>query len=136
MPRPNQKIDVSAVVELDEFRQVKRAKCLYKQHSVHFESPESLLCAMQCEMPTACQIGAWLAGGFYFIRGAEPITRHPFGSYAACLTPNTAQNILARLKRRPFAAGGSGAGASPPANIDQFAIDRRYGLSGRCAGVG
>lgn len=101
MPRPNQKIDVSAVVELDEFRQVKRAKCLYKQHSVHFESPESLLCAMQCEMAYGL---AKLAPGLQvdFISYevfVKSITRHPFGSFAACLTPNTAQNILARLEK-------------------------------------
>ena len=101
MPRPNQKIDVSAVVELDEFRQVKRAKCLYKQHSVHFESPESLLCAMQCEMAYGlAKLAPGLQADFISYEAfVNSITRHPFGSFAACLTPNTAQNILARLEK-------------------------------------
>lgn len=101
MPRPNQKIDVSAVVELDEFRQVKRAKCLYKQHSVHFESPESLLCTMQCEMAYGlAKLAPGLQADFISYEAfVNSITRHPFGSYAACLTPNTAQNILARLEK-------------------------------------
>ncbi len=101
MPRPNQKIDVSAVVELDEFRQVKRAKCLYKQHSVHFESPESLLCTMQCEMAYGLAKSApGLQAKFISYEAfVKSITRHPFGSYAACLTPNTAQKILTRLEK-------------------------------------
>ena len=137
---PNQKIDVSAVVELDEFRQVKRAKCLYKQHCVHFESPESLLCTMPCKWPTALPKSApGLQAKFISYEAfVNAITRHPFGSFAACLTPNTAQKILTRLEKDsllPLVDLALGQYTRRQTSA-QFAVDRRYGLSGRCAGFG
>lgn len=101
MPRPDQRIDVSAVLELDEFRNVKRAQCQYKQHCVHVDAVESLVEGLSSEMifalakalPTLCPVyGAYDAF-------AERVRTHPFGAYVCCLTPEGAQTTLARLKK-------------------------------------
>lgn len=101
MPRPDQRIDVSAVLELDEFRHIKRAKCLYKQHCVHVDALEGLLDGSSSEMvfSLAKTLPALQPVYGAYESFAERVRTHPFGAYVCCLTPESAQATLTRLKR-------------------------------------
>lgn len=106
MPVPNQKIDVSAVLELDEFRQVKRAKCLYKQHSIHVEELQDMVKALDCQMIfDLAKILPSLMPRFNdysdFYKAAN---EHPFGTYACCLTPLAANRLAEQIQGDGLAA--------------------------------
>lgn len=106
MPIPNQRIDVSAVLELDEFRHVKRAKCLYKQHSIHVEGLKDLADTLDCQMifdlaKALPELSPVLQDYSVFYRAAN---EHPFGTYACCLTPAAAGRLLKRIQEDGLAA--------------------------------
>ena len=100
MPLPNQRIDVSAVLELDEFRQVKRAKSLYKQHRIHVEALGELVSSIECEMiyGLAKALPSLTVTHLDYQDYYDSVHRHPFGNYACCLTPDVAKQVLLQAK--------------------------------------
>ena len=104
MPIPNQRIDVSAVLELDEFRQVKRAKCLYKQHSIHVEGLEDLANTLDCQLifDLAKALPSFSPRFQDYSAFYKAAHEHPFGTYVCCLTPIAANRLFKQIREDGF----------------------------------
>ncbi len=106
MPIPNQRIDVSAVLELDEFRQVKRAKCLYKQHSIHVEGLEDLANTLDCQLifDLAKALPSFSPRFQDYSAFYKAAHEHPFGTYVCCLTPIAANRLFKQIREDGLSA--------------------------------